>query len=75
MDHKQLFDLTGKSVAITGGGGVLCGALAECLASAGAQVAVLDLKLEAAQAVVDRINKSEPGSVDPVRSEHRWPAI
>lgn len=58
MDIKQLFDLTGKSVAITGGGGVLCGAIAECLASAGARVAVLDLKVEAAQAVADRINKS-----------------
>lgn len=58
MDIKQLFDLTGKSVAITGGGGVLCGAIAECLASAGAKVAVLDLKVEAAQAVADRINRS-----------------
>lgn len=58
MNASQLFDLTGKSVAITGGGGVLCGAIAECLASAGAQVAVLDLKLEAAQAVADRINKA-----------------
>jgi len=58
MDIKQLFDLTGKSAAITGGGGVLCGAIAQCLASAGAQVAVLDLKLEAAQAVADQINKA-----------------
>src|SRR5512138_833317 len=58
MKVQQLFDLTGKSAAITGGGGVLCGAIAECLASAGAQIAVLDLKLEAAQAVADRINKA-----------------
>ncbi len=58
MNVTGLFDLTGKSAAITGGGGVLCGAIAECLASAGAQVAVLDLKVEAAQAVADRINKT-----------------
>jgi NAD(P)-dependent dehydrogenase (short-subunit alcohol dehydrogenase family) len=58
MSTAKLFDLSGKRVAITGGGGVLCGAIAECLASAGARVAVLDLKLEAAQAVADRINKA-----------------
>lgn len=58
MDIKHLFDLTGKSAAITGGGGVLCGALAQCLASAGAKLAVLDLKIEAAQAVADLINSA-----------------
>ncbi|MBI4581221.1 MAG: SDR family oxidoreductase [Planctomycetes bacterium] len=68
MNVAGLFDLTGKSVAITGGGGVLCGAIADCLASAGASVAVLDLKVEAAQVVAERINRSEPGSVNPVRA-------
>jgi NAD(P)-dependent dehydrogenase (short-subunit alcohol dehydrogenase family) len=58
MKPNQLFDLTGQSVAITGGGGILCGAIARCLADAGAQVAVLDLKIEAAQAVADQINKA-----------------
>lgn len=58
MNVKGLFDLTGKTAAITGGGGVLCGAIAQCLANAGAQVAVLDLKIEAAQAVADLITKS-----------------
>jgi len=48
-------DLTGRTVAITGGGGVLCGGIAEHLARCGAAVAVLDLKLEAAQAVASRI--------------------
>lgn len=69
MDVKQLFDLTGKSAAITGGGGVLCGAIAQCLASAGARVAILDLKLEAAQVVADLINKSDPaGNTDSPRA-------
>lgn len=59
MNAQQMFDLTGQSAAVTGGGGVLCGAIAQCLAAAGANVAVLDLKLEAAQAVADQINESE----------------
>ncbi len=52
---KNLFDLSGRTVAITGGGGVLCGGLAKCLAELGAQVAVLDLKVEAAEAVAKQI--------------------
>ncbi|MBP7935516.1 MAG: SDR family oxidoreductase [Phycisphaerae bacterium] len=52
---NDLFDLSGKSVAITGGGGVLCGGLAECLAERGMRVAVMDLKVEAAEAVVASI--------------------
>jgi len=52
---SNLFDLTGKTVAITGGGGVLCGGLARHLAGCGMRVAVLDLKRQAAQQVVDAI--------------------
>ncbi|NLX15141.1 MAG: SDR family oxidoreductase [Phycisphaerales bacterium] len=52
---NSLFDLSGKTVAITGGGGVLGGGIAQYLAAGGAQVAVLDLKLEAAEAVVSAI--------------------
>jgi NAD(P)-dependent dehydrogenase (short-subunit alcohol dehydrogenase family) len=48
-------DLTGKVVAITGGGGVLCGAMSRALARQGAAVAVLDLSEEAARRVVDQI--------------------
>jgi len=53
---KDLFDLTGKVVAITGAGGVLCGAMARSLAKAGAKVAVLDLLEDAAKKVADQIN-------------------
>ena len=51
----NLFDLSGKTAAITGGGGVLCGGIARHLAADGVQVAVLDLKLDAAKKVVKAI--------------------
>jgi len=52
---SNLFDVKGKVVAITGGGGVLCGGIAEYLAACGTKVAVMDLKLDAAEEVVRRI--------------------
>lgn len=52
------FDLSGRSVAITGGGGVLCGGIAEHLAACGMKVAVIDLKKEAADAVVEKITSA-----------------
>jgi NAD(P)-dependent dehydrogenase (short-subunit alcohol dehydrogenase family) len=47
--------LTGKVAVVTGGGGVLCGAMSVALARQGAAVAVLDLSEEASQRTVDRI--------------------
>ncbi len=44
-----------KTVVITGGGGVLCGAFAKYMASLGANVTILDLKKEAADAVANEI--------------------
>ena len=55
---SNLFDLTGKIVAITGGGGVLCGEMAVGLAQAGASVAVLDLKEDFALKVVNQIKQN-----------------
>ena len=52
---RQLFDLHNQTAVITGGGGVLCSTMSQALAQAGAKVAVLDISLEAAQAVVDEI--------------------
>ena len=52
---QDLFGLEGKVVAVTGGGGVLCGALSRALGGLGAKVAVLDLFVEAAERVVDEI--------------------
>ncbi len=48
--------LKDKTVVITGGGGVLCGAFAKAMAEEGAKVAILDLKKEAADKVADEIN-------------------
>ncbi|MHB1296323.1 MAG: SDR family oxidoreductase [Anaerolineae bacterium] len=53
---NSLFSVEGKVIAITGGGGVLCGALARGLAKAGARIALLDIQPECAQRVADEIN-------------------
>jgi NAD(P)-dependent dehydrogenase (short-subunit alcohol dehydrogenase family) len=51
MDNEILrrFDLSGKVAVITGGGGELCGAMADALGAMGAKVAVLDISLEKAE--------------------------
>ncbi|WP_338358891.1 SDR family oxidoreductase [Yeosuana marina] len=48
----------GKVVVLTGAGGVLCSTLAAAMAKQGHKIAVLDLKIEAAQAVANNINES-----------------
>ena len=52
MVHENL---NGRVAVITGGGGVLCSCFAEALGECGAKVAVLDLSLDAADAVAKRI--------------------
>ena len=49
-------NIKGRVAVITGGGGVLCSGFAKDLASFGVKVAVLDLREDAAQKVVDEIN-------------------
>lgn len=51
-------NLNQKVAVVTGGGGILCSVMAKALANAGAKVAILDLKLNAAQRVADEINAS-----------------
>ena len=48
-------DLSGKVALVTGGGGVLCSGMAEALGECGANVAVLDLRKEAADKVANLI--------------------
>ncbi|MGD8500116.1 MAG: SDR family oxidoreductase [Phycisphaerales bacterium] len=55
---SDLFDVKDKAIVITGGGGVLCGAMATALAKAGAKIAVLDLAEAAATEVADKIKSS-----------------
>ena len=52
---QELFDLRGKVAVITGGGGVLCGALSRALGKVAVKVAVLDIFTEAAGKVVQDI--------------------
>jgi NAD(P)-dependent dehydrogenase (short-subunit alcohol dehydrogenase family) len=54
---ETLFGLKGKTAAIIGGGGVLAGAMAEGLASAGANVAILDIALENSKKRSEAISK------------------
>jgi NAD(P)-dependent dehydrogenase (short-subunit alcohol dehydrogenase family) len=49
-DLSKLFDLNGRTAAITGAGGELCGMMAEALAALGVRVAILDIHPEKGQA-------------------------
>ncbi|RED45725.1 SDR family oxidoreductase [Seonamhaeicola aphaedonensis] len=48
----------GKTIVITGAGGVLCSTMAEALAKEGHNIALLDLNKEAAVAVAEKVNKN-----------------
>jgi len=52
---EKWFNLSGKIAVVTGGGGVLCGAICRAFGQVGVRVAVLDLNEEAAQKVTDDI--------------------
>ncbi len=65
MRNDSLFDISGKCVAITGGAGVLCGAMARALSARGAKVAVLDIMDDAAGALCSQI-ESAGGKACPV---------
>ncbi|HWQ54323.1 MAG TPA: SDR family oxidoreductase [Bryobacteraceae bacterium] len=55
MQTNGLFSLTGKVAVVIGGGGVLAGAMAAGMAEAGADIAILDVNLAAAEARADAI--------------------
>ena len=54
----QRFDLKDRTVAITGGGGALCGAMADALGAMGVKVAVLDISLEKAESRAQAITRA-----------------
>ena len=54
----QRFDLVGRTVAITGGGGALCGAMADALGTMGVKVAILDLSQGKAEIRAQAITRS-----------------
>jgi NAD(P)-dependent dehydrogenase (short-subunit alcohol dehydrogenase family) len=49
-DLTKLFDLSGRTAAITGAGGELCGMMAEALAAQGVKIAILDIHAEKGRA-------------------------
>jgi NAD(P)-dependent dehydrogenase (short-subunit alcohol dehydrogenase family) len=55
---RQLFDIEGRVAAVTGGGGHLCGEMARAFGRAGCKVAVLDLRIEKAEAVAEEIRQA-----------------
>ena len=52
---QELFDVSGKVAVVTGGAGVLCGALSRALGKVGAKVAVLDIAIGPAERVAQDI--------------------
>jgi NAD(P)-dependent dehydrogenase (short-subunit alcohol dehydrogenase family) len=50
-----LFSLNGKTAVVIGGGGHVCSALAEGFAAAGANVAIIDLRIEKATVIADKL--------------------
>jgi len=55
---NTFYDFSGRSMVITGGGGVLCSEMAVAIAACGARIAILDRDLSLAQKVADRITKN-----------------
>ena len=51
----HLYDFTGRTVVITGGTGILGGEIALALVNCGANVAMMDLNLQPAQALLERM--------------------
>ena len=66
MGDDNMFDIKGKRIAITGAAGVLCSTMSKALASAGAQIAVLDFNYEGAVEVCKEI-ESAGGKAVPVK--------
>ena len=56
----RLYDFRGRTIVVTGGTGILGGEIACALASCGANVAVLDLNLKPAQALIERLGERAP---------------
>jgi NAD(P)-dependent dehydrogenase (short-subunit alcohol dehydrogenase family) len=51
----KMYDFTGRTVAITGGAGVLGGEIATALVGCGATVAILDVNADAGKALIERM--------------------
>ena len=57
----KMYDFTGRTIVITGGTGVLCGAMAKALAGCGANVAILARSAEKGEALLAEIQAESSG--------------
>ena len=64
MAHKAPFRLDGRTALVTGGGSGIGEQTVRALAGNGARVLIADLNAEAAQAVADRVENTEPLPLD-----------
>ena len=55
QEVTKAYDFTGKTVAITGGGGVLCGEMAKCLAGCNANIVILDRDMSLGEKVLSTL--------------------
>ncbi len=60
-DLNKAYDFSGQSIVITGGAGILGGEMAKALVECGANVAILDFNLPAAQKTVEMLSSIEGG--------------
>jgi NAD(P)-dependent dehydrogenase (short-subunit alcohol dehydrogenase family) len=61
VEYRTLFDLTGKTVLLTGGGGYLGGQFARGYAAHGADVVILDIDAETGSSVAAAVTKEYGG--------------
>jgi len=61
-DLMKMYDFTGRSIVITGGTGVLCGAMAKALVGCGANVAILARSVEKGEALLKEMRAEISGS-------------
>jgi len=52
---KKMYDLTGQTIVVTGGAGILGGEMACALSGCGANVAILDLNTDPAKGLLERM--------------------
>ncbi|MGD1046791.1 MAG: SDR family oxidoreductase [Bacteroidota bacterium] len=55
QELTKAYDFIGKTIAITGGGGVLCGEMARCLAGCNANVVILDRDMSLGEKVIQSL--------------------
>jgi NAD(P)-dependent dehydrogenase (short-subunit alcohol dehydrogenase family) len=54
-DLTRMYDFTGRTIVVTGGAGILGGEIAQALVGCGANVAILDLNLDPAQGILEKL--------------------